>query len=135
MRTCQRGSTIVEIMVAVVVLGVGVLPVIGLLGSGYRYQGQARLDVQMATLAESKIEEMVAVAGTNLPDTVALTPGGSLEADAPNHFDYVEHEGRRFARRWLVQLGPAGTRDVTLRVSGQPSAGRAIEMKTQVIHD
>jgi hypothetical protein len=132
---CERGTTIVEIMVAVVVLGVGVLPVIALMGSGYRYQGQARLDVQMATMAESKIEELIAVARTDLPDTVALSPGGSLEADAAGHFDSVVHEGRTFARRWQVELGPAGTRDVTLRVTGQPSVGRAIEVSTQVIHD
>ncbi len=132
----ERGSSLVETLVAVVILGVGVLPVIGLMGAGYRYQGQARLDVQMAALAEAKVEEFMAVAGTSLPDTVALTPGGSVDVPGTNHSDTIELGGRTYLRLWQVQLGPAGVRDITLRVTPQnPSMGRAIEVSTQVRHE
>ncbi len=133
---CERGSTLVETLVALVILGVGVLPLIGLMGAGYRYQGQARLDVQMATLAEAKVEELIAIAGTDLPDTTALTPGGSVEQDVAGHWDAVQSEDKTFTRRWRVELGPAGTRDVTLRVlPRQPAAARAIEVSTQIVHE
>lgn len=131
----ERGATIVEVMVGLMVLAVGVLPVIALMASGYRYQGQARLDIQMATLAESKVEELVAIAGTQLPDTVALSVGGSVTSDMAGHSDLVDLNGQTFVRRWRVELGPAGARDVTLRVTTQPSVGRAVEVSTQVVHD
>ncbi len=134
--TSERGSTIVEVIVALVVLGVAVLPVIGLMGAGYHYQGQARLDVQMATLAEAKAEELLSIASTDLPDTVALIPGGSLVSDAVAHWDTVKVEGRTFSRRWQVEIGPAGVRDVTIRVTPRQSPlARAVEVSTQVIHD
>ncbi len=136
MKMSERGSSIVEVMVALMVLGTAVLPVTGLLRTGYRFQGQARLDVEMATLAEAKIEELLAISGTSLPDTVALTPGGSLVSDVADHWDAVVHEDRSFTRRWRVESGPAGVRDITIRViPHRPAGSRAIEMSTQVNHD
>ncbi len=132
----ERGSTIIEVIVALVVLSLGVLPLIALMGQGYRFQGHARFDVQIATLAEAKLEELIAVAGTESSDTVALNPGGSLEFDAPDHWDTVVLDVGSFTRRWEVQTGPAAVRDVTVRViRTQPASSRVIELSTQLIHD
>lgn len=136
MKACERGSSIVEVMIALMVLSLAVLPVLGLLQVGYRFQGQARLDVELATLAEAKIEELLAISSTDLPDTVALNPGGSLVSEVVDHWDIATLRDRTFTRRWRVESGPAGVRDITLRVVPRhPDGTRAVEVSTQVIHE
>jgi Tfp pilus assembly protein PilV len=123
-------------MVALVIFAFGVLAGVALLGSGYRWEGQAELETQITVAAEMKIEELKAVAGTNLPDTVQLVPGGNLESNESGYWDTADVDGRIFTRRWRVQAGPAGTRQVTVRVLplDPPAAGEA-EIWTHILHE
>ncbi len=134
MRT--SGFSLVELMVALVIFAFGVLAGVALLGSGYRWEGQAELETQITVAAEMKIEELKAVAGTNLPDTVQLVPGGNLESNESGYWDTADVDGRIFTRRWRVQAGPAGTRQVTVRVLplDPPAAGEA-EIWTHILHE
>ncbi len=132
----SSGFSLVELMVALVIFAFGVLAGVALLGSGYRWEGQAELETQITVAAEMKIEELKAVAGTNLPDTVQLVPGGNLESNESGYWDTADVDGRIFTRRWRVQAGPAGTRQVTVRVLplDPPAAGEA-EIWTHILHE
>ncbi len=132
----RRGFSIVELMVSLVIFAIGVLAGLTLIGAGHRYQGQARLETDMTVLAESKIEELRAVAGTDLPDTVALVPGGDLDSDVPGYYDAASLDDWAFRRRWRVEIGPTGTREVVVHVEPlvPPAAGEA-ELSTTVLHE
>lgn len=130
------GFSLVELLVALVIFSFGVLAGAALLGTGHKWEGQAELETQLTVAGEMKIEELKAVAGTDLPDTLALVVGGDLDANVPGWFDTVELDGRVFTRRWQVEPGPAGTRLVTVRVLPfSPAAGGQAELWTSVLHE
>lgn len=132
----DRGFSLVELMVALSIFSFGVLAAVALLGAGYRYEGRAQLDTQLTVLAEIKIEELRAIAGTDLADTVMLVPGGDLDSDAVGYSETAELDGRMFTRRWRVVTGPAGTRQVTVRVVPVDAPTlRVSELSTNVLHE
>lgn len=135
--TNDRGFSEVELIVSLVIFMVGVLGAVGLIGAGYRYQGQSKLETEMTVLAETKIEELRAFASTDLADTVALNIGGDLDVDVVGHVDTVETStGWVFVRRWEIVAGPAGTREITVRIRPltPPAAGQA-DLSTTVLHE
>lgn len=134
--TNRNGFTLVELLVALVIFSFGVMAGAALLGTGHKWEGQAELETQLTVAGEMKIEGLKAIAGTNLPDTVALVPGGGLDSNVAGYFDAVEIDGRTFRRRWQVEPGPAGTRQIVVRVVPLiPPAGGQAELWTNVIHD
>lgn len=129
------GFTIVEVLISTMILAFGVLAGVALLGTGYRWQGQAELTTQLTVAAESKIEDLRAAAGSQAPDTVELTAGGDLESRSASHWDTMEQDGRTIERRWLVAAGPAGTLQVT--VVARPtteSLNRRVQLSTHLMH-
>ena len=132
----RAGFSLVELLVALVIFSFGALAAMALLGTGYRYEGQANLETQMTVLAEVKVEEFRAIAGTDLADTVAINIGGSLDYNLSGYVDVPVFDGRTFTRRWQVVAGPAGTRIAAVRVIplDPPASGRA-ELITYLIHD
>jgi type II secretory pathway pseudopilin PulG len=131
----RRGFTIVEVIVATMVLAFGILAGVALLGTGFRWQGQAELTTQLTVAAESKIEDLKAAAGTQAPDTIELALGGDLESNSANHWDTVEEDGRAIERRWRVQPGPAGALQITVVARPAfPSVARRIRLSTQLVH-
>ncbi len=132
----SRGFSLVELLVALVIFSFGVLAGVALLGAGHKWEGQAELETQLTVAAEMKMEELKAVAGTSLSDTLALVLGGDLDTNATGYWDTVELDGRVFTRRWEVVQGPAGTRQVTVRTQplDPPAAGKA-ELWTHILHE
>lgn len=131
----RRGFTVVEVLVSTVILAFGVLAGVALLGTGFRWQGQAELTTQLTVAAESKIEELKAAAGTQAPDTIELVIGGDLESNSSGHWDTVEEDGRTIERRWTVRAGPAGALEVTVIArTASPSAARRVALSTNLIH-
>jgi prepilin-type N-terminal cleavage/methylation domain-containing protein len=130
------GFSLVELLVAMVIFSFGVLAGVALLGAGYRWEGQAELETQMTVAAEMKIEELKAIAGSEQDDTVQLALGGDLDANVAEHWDTVELDRRVFIRRWLVEAGPAGSRQAAVRAQplNPPAAGQAM-LWTYVIHE
>ncbi len=134
--TNNRGFTEVELLVSLMIFTIGILGGVTLLGAGYRFQGQSRLETELTILAEMKIEELSAMASTNLPDTVALLPGGDLDSDAVGYWDTPSAGDRVFSRRWEVVAGPAGTRQITVRVQPlDPPAASHADLSTTVLHE
>lgn len=132
----ERGFSLIELLVAMVIFAIGVLAAVALLGAGYRWEGRAELETQLTVAAEMKVEELKALAGTELPDTTALVPGGSLDSNVLGYWDTVNLDGRVLRRRWLVEPGPVGTRLTTVRAQVLiPRAGGKADLRTYVIHD
>lgn len=132
----ERGFSLVELMVAIMIFAVGILATAGLLGAGYRYQGKAQIETELTTLAEAKVEDLRAVAGTERSDTVQLVPGGSLTSDLSGYTDTTTLAGRRYGRRWRVALGPAGVRRVTVQVRRlDPPGPESGQLTTNIYHD
>lgn len=131
----HAGFSMVELMVALMIFSFGILAAVALLGSGYRYEGQAQLGTQMTVIAEMKLEELRAVAGTKLADTVALVPGGGLDSAVPGYWESAQLDGRDFTVRWQVLTGPAGTRQLTVRVIPVELPSRNAELSTYVLHE
>jgi prepilin-type N-terminal cleavage/methylation domain-containing protein len=115
MRTRRDGFTVVEVLVALLVLSVAIIPMAGVMTQAARVQGQALSRAELTAMAESKFEEFRAAAV--LGPSAALTTGGSVTSDLANKTDQVTSaSGRNYRRRWLVASGPEGSITVTLRV-------------------
>jgi prepilin-type N-terminal cleavage/methylation domain-containing protein len=107
----EGGFTLVELMIASVVLTVGLVSMAQLLAVSTVMHSDARQATSVTHLAQSKIEELVKL---NFATAPAVQIGGSLTADIANYFDSPQNGT---TRRWLVQAGPAAnTRLVTVRI-------------------
>jgi prepilin-type N-terminal cleavage/methylation domain-containing protein len=130
----KAGFSIVELLVSMTIFSFGVLGGVALLETGYRWEGRAELATQLTVAAEMKIEELKAVAGTELADTVQLQLGGELDSDVANHWDNIELDSRAFLRRWRVEPGPSGVVLVTVRVQVvKARVARQVELRTYII--
>ena len=114
----EAGFTLVELMIAIVVIVVGVLAMSSVTATTIRQQDVTAARTDMAALADNKFEELRGIAGAvaRTADTMQLVPGGNLAANVANYNDAVTERGRTYTRRWIVTAGVGGTRDVTIRI-------------------
>ena len=120
--TAREGFTIVELIIAVFILSVGIIGLAGSMMHAGTIQRLGLSRVEMTSLAESKIEDLRSKA-VSQTDTLHITLGGSLTSSTTDHWDQVTSAaGRSYRRRWVVAAGPAGSRDVTLRIEPLPAA-------------
>ena len=118
-RRPTAGFTLVELMVAIVVLSVGMLGLAMVLMSSMRSLRLASSRSEATAIAESKLEELRSYSMTAGSDTLQarLALGGSVTARTVLYSDYAQSPGGSwYDRRWHITPGPAGTRRVTLRV-------------------
>lgn len=114
----RAGFTLVEILIAIIILAFGVLGMGSVLMGTSKWQSRSESTMELTGAAEAKLDQLRDYASAKSPDTVQLLPGGSLTTNEENHADsLLTAEGRWVLRRWVVQSGP-GTeaRTVTLRV-------------------
>jgi prepilin-type N-terminal cleavage/methylation domain-containing protein len=112
----ESGFTLVELMLAIIVLVVGVLGLASTMASMIRYQDLSAAHADMMALGDHKIEQLRVAATYMTADTMQLVVGGSVTVPTAQHVDTLVERGRTFIRLWQVQAGPGGTRQVTLRV-------------------
>ncbi len=124
----ERGFGLVESLMSVGIAAGGLLAVAGLLATGASLQRSSR-DGGRAGMAAMQQLEVLRV----LPRTDArVQVGGNLTADQNNYNGLVNVPPAGQVRvRWLVQAGPAGTLDITVRaeplVAGaRPSVVRSL---------
>jgi prepilin-type N-terminal cleavage/methylation domain-containing protein len=133
----RAGFTLIELMVAILILVVGVLGLASVMASVTARQTLSTAVTEVTTLAESKLEELRGYAVLKSADTSEVTMGGSLTTSVTNHADTaVSPVGRQFVLRWLVEPGPADARKVTLRVAATqdgPHTPRAMDFETLLL--
>jgi prepilin-type N-terminal cleavage/methylation domain-containing protein len=116
----RAGFTLIELMMAIVVLTVGILGLASVMTSVTRRQQLAANRADMLDMANAKLEQLRAAATSRTTDTMQLALGGSLTLAVANHADVaISPRGRVFARNWVVTAGPSGTRTVVLRIRPQ----------------
>jgi len=123
----DRGATLVEVLVAMLVASVGTLAMAQLFWLAASDNVTAGQDTVATILAAQKLEELRAPA---LPGV----PGGALDVSAPGFVDHVGADGRvvglgpqappsaLFTRRWSIEPAPeAGGAAVIARVIAMPA--------------
>jgi prepilin-type N-terminal cleavage/methylation domain-containing protein len=125
MRTTSRkraGFTLVELMMAIVMLSFGLLGMAGLMVSSTQVQQLSTTRSQMTLVAESKLEELRSYGQTGGADPLRLrlNVGGSVAAPVAGYADSAQAPGGRwYYRRWQIVNDIAGMRRVNLRVVPQ----------------
>jgi type II secretory pathway pseudopilin PulG len=124
----ERGFTLIEAIVAMLVCTVGLVAMAELMAVTLRLQQLGRNSTSAARLAQDKVDELTTMNFTTNP---AAACGGSIDADSPPHFDTpMDDNGtpndpdddtnpKGYTRRWFISAGPDGDanlRTVTVRV-------------------
>ena len=110
----EAGFSLVETMIASLVLTVGLVGLLQLLAVATVMHSDARQATTATLLAQAKIDELMK---KNLSTSAAVQEGGSITANVANYFDTPE-DG--ITRRWLVAPGPVtGTRLLTVKVENK----------------
>ena len=127
----EAGFSLVETMVASLVLTIGLVGMAQLLAVATIMHSDARQATANTVLAQAKIDQLMK-ADFSLNSTVAL--GGSIASNMAPYFDQPE---TNIDRRWRVTGGPvAGTRilEVTVENKGGRHYGRS-QTLTTIIRD
>lgn len=119
MSTDERGFTLVEALVAMVICTIGLVSMAELMAVTLRLQQLGRNSTAAVRLAQDKLDELTS---QNFLSDAAIQCGGSLTANVANHNDTAldfDGNAQGYKRRWLVSAGPDGDqrlRQVTIRV-------------------
>lgn len=115
----RRGFTLVELILAIILLSLGMLATATMLVSSMRLQRLSGSRGELTALAEAKLEELRGYGQTLATDPLRanLALGGSLTANVASYADSVTGMNNVvYYRRWLITNGIAGARQVQLRV-------------------
>ena len=116
-RSGKAGFSLVELIVALMMMTIGIVAASGLVAGVAKTQRRATARTEMTEVGQNKLEELRAYATQSTIDTVYLRVGGSLTTSQFLHADTVAGgRTRRFIRRWEVDQGPANTLEVRIRV-------------------
>jgi prepilin-type N-terminal cleavage/methylation domain-containing protein len=103
----DRGFTLVEVLIAMVILTIALVSMAELMAITLRMQMLGRNQTSATRLAQDKIDQLMTESFLTNP-SVAI--GGSLTGNVNNYWDTpTDSDGNTlgFGRRWLVQAGPA----------------------------
>ena len=129
----ERGFTLIEAIVAMLVCTIGLVAMAELMAVTLRLQQLGRNSTSAVRLAQDKVDELTTMTfDTTSPDyNPAVGCGGNLEAPAAPHTDTpMEDNGtpdnpaddtvtKGYTRRWVITAGPdadPNLRQVTVRV-------------------
>ena len=123
----ERGFGLVESVISVGIAGSGLLAVAGLLAAGASMQRNSRDGGRAGMAAMQQLEVLRMLPSTD--PRVAV--GGSLTGNVNNHNALVNVAPAGQVRvRWLVQAGPAGTLDITVRAEPVVAGARRSEVRS-----
>jgi len=106
--TDQRGFTLAEVIVAMLVCVVGLIGMASLLMVTLRMQQLGRNSTSEVRMAQEKIDELSSLSFTDAILGAQVQCGGSLVTNVANHNDVPQVNGQNqpYRRRWLVGPGP-----------------------------
>jgi type IV pilus modification protein PilV len=111
----ERGFTLIEALVATLVLTIGLLAMAELLAVSLRMHQLGRNSTIATRLAQDKFEEMMKMNFNTNPAIQVANCGNALASNVANCFDTPANSG--YTRRWRVTAGPTvRLRTVTVRV-------------------
>ena len=131
--TSERGFTLIETIVAAVILTTALVALAQLLAVSVKMHKLGRDSAQATRLAQDKFEELMKLNFATAPALSTVTCADSLGANTASCFDVPANAG--FTRRWRVQAGPANNpalRTVTIRMVADVRVGTDFEV-TQVL--
>src|SRR5262245_45947155 len=109
----ERGFTMIEVCIAIVVLLVGVVAIVGMSVYISRANMVSNIQSVLATYGQDRVDTLRAAAWSKSTEDASITVGGSLTENQPNHFALVTNTpvGDLFVR-WQVTDGPGTTNDI-----------------------
>lgn len=125
----EAGFSLVEVLVAMLVLVIGLVGMAQLLGISTMMHLNAREASVATQLAQAKLDELMK-ANLATSAAVQVSAPATLDANTANYFDLPREA---VTRRWTVANGPvANTRILTVRVINQRARqyGREVEIST-----
>jgi len=120
MTPTRSGLTLIEILLAIVVLGVGIAALVGTSGMTSRMLGAAKVETRAAQAASSRIESLRLAAGSTTPrcTSPAFASGGPVLSGGMTESWTVSGAGRvRRVRVIVTYLTVKGTRTAELETS------------------
>lgn len=128
----MRGMGLIEVAIATALLAVIALGVAPLLIGAVRANADARLELDAAAAATTKLEQMLVD-----PFASALSPSDALTVDEPGFHDTVISHSAILKRRWAVSAfggDPSGARVFSVRVgaSGHPPLATFTTVRTRM---
>jgi type IV pilus assembly protein PilV len=111
----DRGFTLVEVVVAMLVFTVGIVALAQLMAVTMRMQAHGRNQTSAVRLAQDKFDQLMSL-NFDTSAEVQITGSDSLSANVENYFD-TDVTG--YTRRWLIEAGPDANpdlRQITIRV-------------------
>ena len=130
----ERGFTLIEALVATLVLTIGLVATAQLLAVSLRMHQIGRNSTAATRLAQDKFEELMKLQFSN--PAIQVNATDTLASNVPNYNDTPANSG--YTRRWRVEAGPGANpslRIVTIRiVPSNPniSAGGNFTMTTVI---
>lgn len=108
----EGGFTLVEVLIAMVILTIALVALAGLMAITLRMQMLGRNETAAVRLIQSKVDQIVNVSFTT---TTLADVGGSLTADVAS---YNDTPANGFKRRWLIEAiaGETKVRRLTVRI-------------------
>lgn len=115
----RDGFTIVEVIIAILVLVIGLLGMAGIMGATVHLQQLTSSRAEITTTAEAKIEELRAYGMTASTDALRakVAVGGSTTTATTGYNDNVVARGKTYSRKWAISQDVVGTRRVRIRVN------------------
>jgi prepilin-type N-terminal cleavage/methylation domain-containing protein len=115
----RDGFTLIELMIAIMIIGVGLLGMGSVMASSTQLQSLSISRAEMTGAVENKMEELRVYGFTpsTSPLRALIAVGGDLVAPVIGYSDSTQSlSGRWYYRRWQIRNGVVGTREVTIRV-------------------
>src|SRR5262245_54622124 len=130
MPTNERGFTLVETLIALVIMTVALVGLAQLMVVSAQMHQVGRTSAEASRLAQDKFEELMKLNFALAPG-IQISGNNTLDANVANYFDVPANSG--YTRRWRVQAGPGGIaslRTVTVRMVRDVRLGTDYEVTT-----
>lgn len=122
-----RGFGLVESLMSLGIAAAGLLAVAGLMAAGANVQARSRDGGRAGLAAMQQLEQLRMLRRTD----ARVQVGGALTANIANYNVLVDAPpAGRLRVRWMVQPGPAGTLDITVRAIPDIPGARASEARS-----